>query len=79
MFPPLDLLLKYWIEHVTIGPFYVKFIFAIKIFYGEILGFATDDPFRVSCRGLTTLHSSSVCWSTFWNLISNKNSFVSLI
>ena len=33
MFPPLDIFLEYWIEHVTFGPLYVMLTFPTKIFY----------------------------------------------
>ena len=36
MFPPLRILLKYWIEHVSCGLLYVMFTFPTKIFYREI-------------------------------------------
>ena len=36
MFPPLDILLEYWIEHVTFGLLYVKvFTFPTEIFRRE--------------------------------------------
>ena len=54
VFLPLDLFLKYWIEHVTIGLLYIKFIFSIKIFYKGVSGYATDCPCSVWCRGSTT-------------------------
>ena len=35
MFPPLDILLEYWIEHVTFGFIYVMFASPTRIFYRE--------------------------------------------
>ena len=37
MFPPLDILLTYWIEHVTCGLLYVIFTFPNRIFYSSRL------------------------------------------
>ena len=54
MFPPLDILLEYWIEHVTFGLLYVMFTFPTRIFYRGIPGFATVCPCGVWSRGLTT-------------------------
>ena len=54
VFPPLDILLEHWIEHVTVGLLYVMFTFPTKIFYREVPGFATDCPFGIWCHGLTT-------------------------
>ena len=54
MFPPLDILREYWIEHVTFGFLYVMFTFPTRIFYGGVPGFATKCPCGVWCRGLTT-------------------------
>ena len=42
MFPTLDILLEYWIEHVTFGLLFVMFKFPIRIFYRGGPGFATD-------------------------------------
>ena len=42
MFLTLDILFKYWIEHVTFGLLYVMFRFPIRIFYKDVPGFATD-------------------------------------
>ena len=50
----LDLLLEYWIEHVTIGLLYVIFVSSTRIFYRWVPGFATYCPCRVLCRGLST-------------------------
>ena len=54
MFPPLDILLEYWIEPVTFGPLDLMFTFPTKIFYRGVPGFAIDCPCSVWCRGLTT-------------------------
>ena len=54
MFPTLDILLEYWMEHFTFGLLYVMFTFPIRIFYRRVLGFATDYPCDVWCRGLNT-------------------------
>ena len=54
MFLPLDILLEYWIEHVSSGLLYVMFTIPTRIFYREVPGFATDCPCGVWCRGLTT-------------------------
>ena len=54
MFPPLDILLEYWIEPVTFGTLDLMFTFPTKIFYRGVPGFAIDCPCSVWCRGLTT-------------------------
>ena len=54
MFPPLDILLENWIEHVTFGLLYVMFTFPTRTFYRGVQGFASDCPCGVWCRGLTT-------------------------
>ena len=54
MFQPLDILLEYWIEHVTFGRLNVMFTFPTRIFYRGVPGFATVCPCGVWCRGLTT-------------------------
>ena len=54
VFPPLDILLEYWIEHVSFGLLWVMFTFPTKIFYRGVPGFATNCPCGVWCRGLTT-------------------------
>ena len=51
---PLDILLEYWIEHITVGLLYVMFTFPSRIFYRGVPGFATDCPCGVWCHGLTT-------------------------
>ena len=43
---PLGLLLKYWIEHVTIGLLYVLFIVSIRIFCKGVPGLPNDCPCR---------------------------------
>ena len=67
VFSPLNILLEYWIEHVTFGLLYVVFTF----------------PTGISCWGSSRLcvwlslqrlmpwinHLPLVCWSTFWNLV----------
>ena len=53
-FPPLDILLEYWIEHVTFGLLYVMFTFSTRIFYRGIPGFVTDCPCGVWFPGLTS-------------------------
>ena len=53
-FIPLDNILEYCVEHVTIGLLYVKFIFSTRILYRGILGFATVCSCGVWHRGLTT-------------------------
>ena len=76
MFPPLDILLEYWIEHVTFGLFYVMFTFPARILYRGVPGFATDCPCGVWCRGLTTC--PLYVGSFFGNLVKNDRRFVSL-
>ena len=44
MFLPQDILLEYWIEHVTFGLLYVMFTFPTMIFYRGIPGLAIDCP-----------------------------------
>ena len=51
---PLDLLIEYWTEHVTIGPLYLKFVFSTRIFYRGVPGIAKDCPCGVWCHGLAT-------------------------
>ena len=53
MFLPLNLLIEYWFEHVTMG-FHVKFIFSTMIFCRGVPGFVTDSPCGVCCHGTTT-------------------------
>ena len=75
MFPPLGILLEYWIEHVSFGLLYVMFTIPTRIFYRGVLGFATDCPCGVLCRGLTTC---PLCFGPhFGNLVYNDSRFVS--
>ena len=53
MSPHLDILLEYWIEHVTFGLLYGILTFPISIFYRGVPGFATDCACGVWCRWLT--------------------------
>ena len=50
----LDILLEYWIEHVTLGLLYVMFTLPTRILYRGVPGIVTDCPCGVWCRGLTT-------------------------
>ena len=54
IFPALDILLQYWVEHVTFGLHYVMFTFLTRISYWGVPGFATDCHCGVWCRGITT-------------------------
>ena len=54
MFLPLDILLEYWIEHVSFWLLYVMFTFPTRIFYRGVPGFVTGCPCDVWCCGLTT-------------------------
>ena len=74
--PPLDILLEYWIEHVTFRLLYVMFTFPTRIFYSGVPGFATDCPSVVWCRGLTTY--LLFVGPRFGNLDENDSGFVSL-
>ena len=67
--PPMDILLEYWIEHVTFGLLYVMFTFLSRIFYRGVPGFATDWPCGVWCRGLTTclLYVGPLFGNLVWN------------
>ena len=51
---PLDILLEYWIEHVTFRLLYVTFTFPTRIFCRGVPGFATGCPCGIWFRGLTT-------------------------
>ena len=42
------------IQHDALGPLYVTSSYSIWIFCWGVLGFATDCPWDVWCRGLTT-------------------------
>ena len=48
MILPMALLLRYWIEHVTIGLPYVKFIVSTRKLYKGVPGLATDQSGRSS-------------------------------
>ena len=54
MFLSLDLLSEYRIQHGANGPLYVTSSYSTWIFYRGVSGFATDCPYGVWCRGLTT-------------------------
>ena len=73
-FPSLDLLLEYWIDHVNIRLFYVKFVFSNTIFCRGVGN-------RLSLRCLVPWinHLHPLCWPTLWKLVSNNSWFVSLI
>ena len=66
MFLPLDILLEYWIVHVTFRLLYVVFTFPTGIFCRGVPGFATDCPCHVWCRGLTTclLYVGPLFWKS---------------
>ena len=51
---PLDLLSEYRIQHGAIEPLSVTSSYSSWIFCKGISGFATDCPYGVWCRGLTT-------------------------
>ena len=80
MFPHLDILLDYWIEHLTFGLLYVMFTFPTMIFYRGVPGFATDYPRGVWWRGLTTcllyvgplFWKSSLIWWLVWKFYINN-------
>ena len=77
MFSPLDILLEYWIEHVTFGLLYVIFWFPTRIPYKGVPGFTTDCPCGVWWRGSTLcpLYVSLL----FGNIVEIDSGFVSLI
>ena len=54
MFLSLDLLSDYQIQHGAIRPLYVTSSYSTWIFRRGVSGFATDCPWDVWCRGLTT-------------------------
>ena len=54
MFLPLELLLEYWIEHVSIERLTVKVVFLNWESYGGVPGLVTYFPCDVWCRGLIT-------------------------
>ena len=76
MFPPLNILFEYWIEHVTSRLLCVMFRFSSWIFYRGVPCFAIDCLCCVWCRGLTTclLHVGPL----FGNQVWNYSGFVSL-
>ena len=76
MFPSLDIPFEYWIEHVTFELLYVIFRFSTSIFYQGVLGFATDCPCGVWCRGLITCFL--YVGPRFGNLVRNDNGLGSL-
>ena len=53
MFPPLDILLQYWIEHVCFG-LSMSCLHSLHGYSTGGPGFANDCPCGVWCRGLTT-------------------------
>ena len=65
----LEILLEYCIENVTFGLLYAMFIFPARIFYMGVLGFATECPCGVRCRGLTIclLYVVPLYGNVFWN------------
>ena len=54
MFPSLDPVSEYYIQHGAIGLLYVTSSYSTWIFCRGVSGFATDYPCDVWCRGLTT-------------------------
>ena len=64
------------IEHATFGLFYVMFRFSTRIWYRGVLRFATDCPWGVWCRGLTTC--PLYIGPLFGNLVWNESRFVRL-
>ena len=54
LFLSLELLSEYRIQHGAIGPLYVQSSYSTWIFCRGVSGFATDCPYDVWCRGLTT-------------------------
>ena len=76
---PLDILVEYWIEHVTVGLLYVMFSLSSQIFY---IGFSgCFCGIRLFLRHLTPCinHLSLVCRSSYGNLVGNDSESVSLI
>ena len=53
MFPPLDLLVEYWLGRVTIRLIHVKFVFSTKIIYNGVPRFKIDCLCGVWCHWLT--------------------------
>ena len=78
MFPPLDILLEYWIGHVSFGLLYVMFTFPTRIVYRGVPGFATDCPCGVWCRGLTTcpLYVDPFFWKSSLTWIRKSKDYV---
>ena len=76
VFPPLSVLLDYWIEHVAFEPLYVVFTFPTRLFYGAVPGFATDWDCGVWCRRLTTC--LLITAPLFGNLVQNGGRLVGL-
>ena len=56
IFPPLDIPLEYWIEHIPTPLCHVHIPYwdILEIFYRGVPGFTTDCPCGVWWRGLTT-------------------------
>ena len=77
MLLPLDLLSEYRIQHGAIGPLYDTSSYSTWIFCTGVSGFATDCPYSVWCRGLTTclLHVGP----PFGNRLLNNSWAVGLI
>ena len=74
MFPPLIIVLKFWIEHVSFRLLRAMLTFPTRIFCGGVPGFATDCPCGVWCRGLTTC---LLCIGPlFGNLAKNHGGFM---
>ena len=72
MFPSLDLLSEYRIQHGAIGPLYATSSYSTWIFCRGVSGFAADADCScdVWCRGLTTclLHVGSPFGNRFLNI-----------
>ena len=66
MFPPLDILLDYWIELVSFGLLYVMFTFPTKIFYSGVPGLATECHYGVWCRVLVLYFLQSTSAFSFY-------------
>ena len=52
MFQPLDILLEYWIEHVTIGLIYVMFTFPTRILYRGVVLVAFGAEYLALASGM---------------------------
>ena len=63
MFPPLDILFEYWIEHITFRLLCAMFIFSTSIFY---TGVPICNWMPLQCLVPWINHLPPVCWSTFW-------------